>query len=169
MTVLSAKSLKQIKPVEPFFEDKQIFNGMSYGLSIAGYDIRSKQKVRLAAGDFTLLSSLERFKMPKDVIGFVHDKSTWARQGLAVQNTVIEPGWEGFLTLEISNHNRRDFSHFYDEDTGWNFEEAYRYITIEEGSPIAQIVFHWVDDDSKGYTGKYQNQEDRPVEARFER
>ena len=34
-------------------------------------------------------------------MGIVHDKSTWARRGLVVQNTVIEPGWHGYLTIEV--------------------------------------------------------------------
>jgi dCTP deaminase len=38
-------------------------------------------------------------------MGIVHDKSTWARRGLVVQNTVIEPGWHGYqTTIELTNH-----------------------------------------------------------------
>ena len=43
------------------------------------------------------MSSIEFFNMPKYLVGIVHDKSSLARQGLSVFNTVIEPGWKGYL------------------------------------------------------------------------
>jgi dCTP deaminase len=88
--------------------------------------------------------------MPTDVIGFVHDKSTLARFGIAVQNTVIEPGWTGILTIELTNHS--------DE-----------FLWLTAGQPIAQIVFHELDAPTeRPYSGKYQNQEAGPQAARFE-
>lgn len=168
MTVLSGQSIRELcltnqqcyldgttprerrdSMLSPFTE-RSVQNGMSYGLSIAGYDIRSKQSARLVPGQFILLSSVERFQMPNNVIAFVHDKSTWARRGIAVQNTVIEPGWNGFLTMELTNHGTH-------------------VVEIEAGDPIAQIVFHWTDKPvEKPYSGKYQDQENRPVEAKME-
>ena len=80
-------------------------NGVSYGLSEAGYDIRIKQSVILHPfRRFVLASSIERFEMPDNLVGIVHDKSTWARRKVSVFNTVIEPDWRGFLTLEIVYH-----------------------------------------------------------------
>lgn len=86
--------------------------------------------------------------MPTDVIGVVHDKSSWARRGLAVQNTVIEPGWRGFLTLELTNHGTRK-------------------LHIPKGCPIAQIVFHRLDEPAaRPYDGRYQDQPPGPQPAR---
>lgn len=152
MSVLSAQSIEAITPmiVNPFVGKKQTAFGMSYGLSVAGYDIRVEDGTWLMPGEFWLASSLERFQMPNDVLGVVHDKSTWARQGIALQNTVIEPGWSGFLTLEVTNHSQN-------------------YIEIESGSPIAQIIFHRLDQPTdRPYRGKYQNQNRGPQVARFE-
>lgn len=148
MTVASANTLRKLKPVEPFVESQRQ-NGMSFGVSHCGYDVRCKDQVYLRSGDFALASTFERFVMPKNYVGIVHDKSTWARRGLAAQNTVIEPGWEGYLTLELTNHGDSE-------------------LMIYAGDPIAQIIFHKVDEEVEGYNGKYQNQEDRPVEARYE-
>lgn len=137
------------RPVEPFHE-RTIVNGLSYGLSACGYDIRVEQELDLAPGQFTLASSIERFRMPNNLVAFPHDKSTWARRGLAVQNTVIEPGWEGYLTLELTNHGR-DRLH------------------IQAGDPIAQIIFHQLSGDvGRAYNGKYQNQPAVPVPAKME-
>lgn len=135
--------------LDPFVERQQHErSGTSFGLSACGYDVRVAQKRRLGPGDFVLASTLERFVMPNDVMAQVADKSTWARRGLAVQNTIIEPGWEGWLTLELTNH-------------GSNI------ISLQEGTPIAQIIFMRLDQPTEQpYEGKYQNQENRPVEAR---
>jgi dCTP deaminase len=148
MTVLSGDTLRDIRPVEPFCE-RTVVNGMSYGVSYAGYDVRIREEVVLFPGEFRLASTVEYFTTPNYVVGIVHDKSTWARKGIAVQNTVIEPGWEGYLTLELTNHGRET-------------------IRIRSGDPICQILYHQLDKPVVGYEGKYQHQEARPVEAIFE-
>lgn len=146
-------------------------HGVSHGLSEAGYDIRIKQQVTFSAekkgamyvtlathdngniyvesfqtGRFVIASTIEEFKMPNDLTGIVHDKSTWARRGLSVFNTVIEPGWKGFLTLELVYHGHAD-------------------LVIPAGAGIAQVIFHKLSSKS-AYVGKYQNQENKPVQAR---
>lgn len=148
MTVLSCHALRVIKPVEPFVE-RTVHNGMTYGLSYAGYDVRIREDILLFPGNFTLASTLEYFNTPDDVIGIVHDKSSWARRGIAVQNTVIEPGWRGYLTLELTNHGTS-------------------VVGFREGDPICQIVYHKLDQAVRGYNGKYQDQPAQPVEAIYE-
>lgn len=151
MTVLAAQSIPRTI-VHPFVPVKTIHeaSGLSYGLSACGYDIRIKQSITLWPGDFALGSTLERFDMPLDLVGIVHDKSTLARQGVALQNTVIEPGWSGWLTVEITNHGRRR-------------------LTLLAGQPIAQVLFHHLDRPTGiPYAGKYSNQPDHPVAAILE-
>lgn len=57
----------------------------------------------IPANSFILGRSVEYFKMPKDVMGICVGKSTYARTGLIVNVTPIEPCWEGFITIEVSN------------------------------------------------------------------
>lgn len=141
-------------------------HGVSYGLGEAGYDIRIKQDItfyRLFGlipmvkvvdgnqvsrhfGKFTLASAIEKFNMSPSCVAIVHDKSTWARRALSVFNTVIEPGWKGYLTLELVYHGRKK-------------------LHIPAGSGIAQVLFHLVQEPAN-YNGKYQNQENKPVAAR---
>jgi dCTP deaminase len=52
---------------------------------------------------FALARTVERFRMPDDVMALCVGKSTYARCGIIVNVTPLEPGWEGVLTLEISN------------------------------------------------------------------
>jgi dCTP deaminase len=141
---------KRFGLIEPFCE-RSVAHGMTFGLSVSGYDVRIKQRMTLKPGDFRLASTVERFNMPTDLMAQVGDKSTWARRGLAVQNTWIEPGWCGWLTIELSNHG------------GYVLE-------IEAGMPIAQIIFmQLLEPAERGYDGKYQAQADEPVSARLER
>jgi len=157
MSVLSGRVISQLQIVHPLVQRQtHAETGTSFGLSMCGYDIRLDQDVWLPPGMTVLASTLERFTMPLDVVGIVHDKSTWARRGISVQNTVIEPGWSGFLTLELLYS---PLCHPAVSRTDG--------MKIIAGSPIAQVIFHQVSEMTEGYgDGKYQNQERGPQEAR---
>lgn len=175
--IINKKTLLDSAPIKNMATEKLVAHGMSYGLSEAGYDIRIKQRIVFEPGDYIMLaernchirtacnlsvdgvdqihdriclgSSIEEFDMPADMVGKVFNKSSWARLGVdASKTTIIEPGWKGFLTLEIK----------FDGDLP---------VIIEAGAPIAQIIFeHTVH--SAPYQGKYQNQPDKPVPTRKE-
>jgi dCTP deaminase len=147
--ILPAQTIRKIKPVSPFFE-RTSHNGMTFGLGPAGYDVRIAETVVVGA-TFVLASTIEHFDMPNDVLGQVCDKSTWARRGIAVQNTIIEPGWWGkAVTLELTNHSGEP-------------------IEIHAGDPIAQIIFFRLEAPTEQpYEGKYQGQEAGPQPARLE-
>lgn len=164
--ILSAQAIRRrcvggdlIRP----FTERTVVNGKSFGLSSCGYDVRVEfavgkmfefsapyqmtPHVWVPGRTFLLAATMERFVMPHDVMGVVHDKSSWARKGLTVQNTVIEPGWRGFLTLELVYHGTGE-------------------LIVLAGDPIAQIVFHQLDDyTSQPYGGKYQDQARGPQDA----
>ena len=145
--IINGTKLLQAAPIKAMSLTKLKANGVSHGLGEAGYDIRVKQDIILDINKrFKIASAIEEFDMPDNLVGVVHDKSTWARRGLSVFNTVIEPGWKGFLTLELVYHGDSR-------------------LTIQAGSGIAQVLFSETVE-SIAYTGKYQNQEDEPVHAR---
>lgn len=161
--ILSAQSIRercQPHPVsgdaliKPFIE-RERFKGTSVGLSPAGYDLRlvlaeNADEHWLAPGEFLLAAAREKFCMPSDLLGLVHDKSTWARRGLSVFNTVIEPGWRGYLTLELVNHGQNT-------------------IHLLAGQGIAQVVFHLLDQPTElpyPEDGKYMDQGFGPVGSR---
>jgi dCTP deaminase len=147
--ILSAQSIRKRKIILPF-EERALAHGMTYGLGPAGYDVRIAESFWISPGEAKLASTIEHFHMPDDVLGRVHDKSTWARRFLAVQNTVIEPGWRGHLTLELSNHGVTS-------------------LKIEEGMPIAQIIFELLDEPTeRPYAGKYQDQKAGAVAPIYE-
>jgi dCTP deaminase len=147
--IVNGSKLLTASPVEPMMKIKMKKHGVSFGLSEAGYDIRIAQDITLHPFKrFALASTVEHFAMPDNLIGVVHDKSTWARRGLSVFNTVIEPGWRGWLTLELVYH-------------GWGV------LRIPAGAGIAQVIFHQTMEKAL-YTGKYQHQQNEPVGARYE-
>lgn len=144
MSVLPAQSIMiechELPPMIHPFRNRTVAFGKTYGLSGAGYDIRIAETILMWPKSFKLASAIEKFDMPDDVVAIVHDKSSWARKGLTVQNTVIEPGWRGYLTLELTNH-------------------TWRFIHLCAGMPIAQIIFHRLEQvTSLPYSGKYQDQ-----------
>jgi dCTP deaminase len=118
--------------IEPF-EEKQVRQGViSFGLSSYGYDMRIAPQFRIFTnvnsaivdpkqfdersfveydGDvcivppnsFALASSIEYFRIPRNVMTICVGKSTYARCGIITNVTPFEPEWEGHVTLEISN------------------------------------------------------------------
>ena len=154
--IVNGYALFLTAPIKDMLTEKVRGPVTSHGLSEAGYDIRIKQDIVftpygvsvdgvLTKGNFTLASAIEEFDMPTHLVGVVHDKSTWARKGLSVFNTVLEPGWTGWLTLELVYHGAGE-------------------LHIPAGSGIAQVLFHQTMAHA-AYDGKYQNQADKPVEA----
>lgn len=59
--------------------------------------------IRIPPNSFALGRSVERFIIPDDVLCVVLGKSTYARCGIVCNVTPLEPGWEGYVTIEISN------------------------------------------------------------------
>ena len=118
--------------IEPF-ESSQVRAGViSYGVSAYGYDMRVTREYKIFTnalssivdpknfdpksfvefeGDvcivppnsFALASSVEYFRIPRNVMTITVGKSTYARCGIITNVTPFEPEWEGFVTLEISN------------------------------------------------------------------
>jgi dCTP deaminase len=63
---------------------------------------------RLQPGQLVLAQTLERVRIPADLVGFVEGRSSWARVGVTIHVTApkIDPGFEGRITLEMANFGR---------------------------------------------------------------
>ena len=115
------------------FSDRQHRDGViSYGLSSYGYDARVSEEFKIFTdvdsvtvdpknfepasfvdrpgpiciippNSFALARTVEYFRIPEDVLVICLGKSTYARCGIIVNVTPLEPGWEGHVTLEFSN------------------------------------------------------------------
>jgi len=127
------KEMVRVNNIINPFEDKQVRgNKISYGLSSFGYDARVSNEFKIFTnvnseivdpknfklnnfiskkGDeciippnsFVLSSTVEYFRIPNDVMVICLGKSTYARCGIIVNVTPLEPSWEGNVTLEFSN------------------------------------------------------------------
>ena len=118
--------------IEPFVEKQTASNVVSYGLSSYGYDARVApefkvftnvdsaivdpknfqsnsfvdrvaDEVIIPPNSFILGRTVEYFRIPRDVMVICLGKSTYARCGIIVNVTPLEPEWEGHVTLEFSN------------------------------------------------------------------
>ena len=126
------KNAKENLMIDPF-EDKQIRgNNISFGVSSYGYDARVSDEFKIFTNvnseivdpknfkptnfvtkkaseciippnSFVLARTVEKFTIPNDVLVICLGKSTYARCGIIVNVTPLEPGWSGFVTLEFSN------------------------------------------------------------------
>ena len=126
------KMAKENAMIVPF-EDKQIRGDkISFGVSSYGYDARVSDEFKIFTNvnseivdpknfkptnfvtknvseciippnSFVLARTVEKFKIPSDVLVICLGKSTYARCGIIVNVTPLEPGWEGHVTLEFSN------------------------------------------------------------------
>ena len=111
-------------------------------------EVTDGDEVTLYIGRFCKASTLEEWNVPEDVSAAIYDKSTWARVGLSIFNTIAEPGWKGYLTAELAFTGMEP-------------------VTIEAGSGFGQVIFTQVIE-PKQYEGKYQGQANEVVHAKFE-
>jgi dCTP deaminase len=123
---------KEHAMVEPFMEAQKREGVISYGLSSYGYDARIADEFKIFTNidsavidpkdfaptsfvdrvadvciippnSFALGRTVEYFRIPRDVLVICLGKSTYARCGIIVNVTPLEPEWEGQVTIEISN------------------------------------------------------------------
>ena len=145
---------------------------ISYGVSSYGYDVRCANEFKvftnvfgatvdpknfdpksfvdvqsdisiIPPNSFALARTVEYFKIPRDVLTVCLGKSTYARCGIVVNVTPLEPEWEGYVTLEFSNTSNLPAKSYANEG-------------------VAQMLFFQSDEDCeisyKDRNGKYQGQ-----------
>jgi dCTP deaminase len=159
--------------IDPFIEGQMRTGVISYGLSSYGYDIRVADEFKIFTdvnativdpknfdpkslvnfeGDYCIIPpnsfalgrSVEYFRIPRSVLAICLGKSTLARCGIIVNITPLEPEWEGYITIEISNTSPLP-------------------ARIYAGEGIAQVIFlHPEEECETSYAdkqGKYQKQD----------
>jgi dCTP deaminase len=118
--------------IDPYVDQQERSGVISYGVSSYGYDIRVADDFKIFTnvnnaivdpknfdpksfvdfrGDiclippnsFALARSVEYIRIPRNVLGIVLGKSSYARTGIVTNFTPLEPEWEGHITIEISN------------------------------------------------------------------
>lgn len=140
---------------------------ISYGLGSFGYDATMAPEIKvvtggdpknaetgpkiviedafvLQPGEHILTRTFEYFRIPPTVLGLVFGKSTYARAGLIVNATPLEPGWEGYITLSLINPTNHP-------------------VTLYPNEGIVQVVFMEGPPPKVTYRdrgGKYQGQQE---------
>src|SRR5499425_1174301 len=127
-----ARMARECRMIEPFVDDQVRAGVISYGVSSYGYDVRVGDEFKvftnvfntvvdpkafdprsfvdikadvciIPPNSFALASTVEYFRVPRDILTVCLVKSTYARCGIIVNVTPFEPEWEGHVTIEISN------------------------------------------------------------------
>jgi len=159
--------------IEPFSMEQVRKGVISFGVSSYGYDMRISDEFKLPdlsqvgriidpknfdvgsfhdfrgevcdipPGSYAICRSLEYLRIPRETLALCFGKSTYARSGVIVNVTPLEPEWDGFVTISVSNTS--PFT-----------------VRLYAGEGIAQVVFLQTDEicqtsyaDRKG---KYQSQ-----------
>ena len=130
--ILKAIESKEMA-IDPF--DKDNLKGASYDLTIGGEALVSNRdekvilaptggSLKLEAGDFALVLTQEKVKLPLNVAGSIGMRSTLARQGLILLHGMqIDPGWDAYLRFGLYNASPRK-------------------ITLDYGDDLCMIEFH---------------------------
>ena len=163
--IINGQTLLEAAPIKNMLPTKEKHGGVTHGLSEVGYDVRIKQrlqftrdalgnKINVISADGEIkrqfgwavnVNIIEEFTMPKHLVGIGHPKSSWNRQHLRLGTPIIEPGWNGFLTISLNYVGERD-------------------LMIEPGAGIMQVIFHRLESEA-AYQGRYQQQPDAIVGA----
>jgi dCTP deaminase len=172
MSILADWQIQQLIKIEPFAESLSRPGVISYGVSSYGYDVRVGRRFKVFTnarcavvdpknfdpasfvdieGDdclippnsFALAETVETLEIPRDILCVCVGKSTYARCGIIVNVTPLEPEWRGKVTIEISNTTPLPAK-------------------VYAGEGIAQILFFRADGVCKtsygDKKGKYQDQ-----------
>ncbi len=166
------KMARESGMIEPYADNRVRKGKISFGASCYGYDMRLAREFKIPQFNglscldpkkvsslhfqessasicvipqhsFVLGRSLEYFRIPRDVLALCQGKSTYARSGLIVNVTPLEPEWEGYITISLVNGGPLPLK-----------------IYAEEG--IAQVIFLRADSPCRrsygDRKGKYQAQ-----------
>lgn len=107
-------------------------------LQPAGYDLRAAQDVVMESGEQRLLATGETVELSSSVLGVLHLKSSLAREGLFASLALVDPGFQGQLTVSLFNAGK---------DT----------LKIESGEPFLQLTLIQLSSSpERSYSGKYQ-------------
>ena len=164
---------KEHRMIVPYADQRRRAGKISFGASSYGYDFRLSDEYKIpdfsgakkldpkkmeqisfrdhkgkscwiAPNSFVLARSLEYFRIPRDVMVICQGKSTYARSGIIVNVTPLEPEWEGFITIALVN-------------------AAPISARVYSGEGIAQLIFIRAENDCEtSYAdrkGKYQAQQ----------
>jgi len=110
-----------------------------FRLNPAGIDLRIDRSIRLRPKQQSLVASIERVELSDHIVGFLHLRSSLAREGLFASLALVDPGFQGQLTISLYNSG----------DSPVNIAKGERFIQLSLlrlGKPAINQ-----------YAGRYQN------------
>jgi|SRR5215831_1729935 len=105
----------------------------------AGVDLRAEKKIILPAGSQKLAATLERVELSDRILGILHIRSSFAREGIIASLALVDPGFKGQLTISLHNAGESR-------------------VIVRESERFVQLTFFRLGKRSqRSYKGRYQN------------
>src|SRR5712692_2628678 len=129
--------------------DKEIRTSVSRGqleiipeperINPAGIDLRAIKKLTIKPGHQTLAATMETLGLPNNFLGILHLRSSFAREGVIASLALVDPGYQGQLTISLYNAGERP-------------------VVIKEAERFVQLTLFRLGKPAKrSYSGQYQN------------
>ena len=142
--MLPDKKIREEILIEPFNEKSlqpagyDLRVGREATVSGRLVDVKGEGKVVIPPKEYALILTLERIKLPDDVMGDMKLRSSLAREGLLGSLAWVDPGWDGNLTLAVFNSSDNE-------------------IELAYGERFVQIAFIRLEEPARNpYRGSYQ-------------
>lgn len=105
----------------------------------AGIDLRAIKKLTIKPGQQTLAATMEKVGLPDNFLGILHLRSSFAREGVIASLALVDPGYQGQLTISLYNAGERP-------------------VVIKEAERFVQLTLFRLGKPAKrSYSGQYQN------------
>jgi len=112
---------------------------LGFRLNPAGVDLRIDRDIHVKPKQHSLVASMERVELSNRIVGFLHLRSSLAREGLFASLALVDPGFRGQLTVSLYNSG----------DSAVNLAKGERFIQLSLSRLGKPAI--------KEYTGRYQN------------
>jgi dCTP deaminase len=108
-------------------------------LTPAGYDLGSAEDITIKPGENRLVATREKIELSPNMLGILHIRSSFAREGLFASLALVDPGFKGQLTIALLNTSKTN-------------------LRINRGESFLQLsLIHMTSGVEKPYDGVYQD------------
>lgn len=104
---------------------------------VASYQEGERNTYTLKPGEYVLVTTVESVKLPRDIVGYLYNRTTNFRVGVQLLATQVAPGYEGILTMGLANLGPVEY-------------------TFEMGARLFHIQFERVEGGGNAYRGQWQ-------------
>jgi dCTP deaminase len=150
---ITIKRLLEHKEIEitPFNESN---------LTPAGYDLGSEENILIKPGEHRLIATREKIRLSPNVLGILHIRSSFAREGLFASLALVDPGFNGQLTIALLNASKTNLR--------INYGESFLQLSLIRMTSGAEKPYEGVYQDSAGIVESKREVHDEKTKSDIE-